>query len=322
MIPAPREARARPGHLPAVIAATGPEAEERFREFFSVPIRNLHTRRAYGRAVADFCAAVEDWGVHHLAALRPVHVAAHIEALGRGHAPATGKQRLAAIRAFLDWMVLGQVIPINPAASVRGPRHLVRRGSTPVLPRDDARHLLEGIRADTVVGLRDRALIGLMIYSFARVGAAVAMRVADFRPQGRRWSVRLHEKGSVQHEVPAHHTLEAWVLDYIDAAGIGEDRTGWLFRSAEGRTGRLTERPLLARNALHMLRRRASEAGIAVPGLCNHSLRATGITTYMAAGGSLETAQAIAGHASPRTTQLYDRSGDRVTLDEIERIIL
>jgi len=166
------------------------------------------------------------------------------------------------------------------------------------------------------------ALLALMVYSFARIGAAVAMRVEDFRPTGRRWAVRLREKGGLAHEVPAHHNLEAWLHDYIEAAGIVDDPGGWLFRSAEGRTGRLTERPRQARTALDMVRRRARDAGITVPGLCNHSLRATGITAYIAAGGALETAQAIAGHASPRTTQLYDRTGDEIALDEIERIIL
>jgi len=307
---------------PAPVAAGGTGTEERYWEFFAASLRNRNTRRAYLRAVEDFFVFLETRGIGTLAEIRPLHVAAHVEALTRSHAPATVKQRLAAIRALLDWMTVGQAIPSNPAASVRGPRHVVRRGRTPVLARDDARRLLESLRTDTVVGLRDRALLALMVYSFARIGAAVAMRVEDFRPTGRRWAVRLHEKGGLAHEVPAHHNLEAWLHDYIEAAGIVEDPGGWLFRSAEGRTGRLTDRPLQVRNALDMVRRRARDAGIAVPGLCNHSLRATGITAYIAAGGALETAQAIAGHASPRTTQLYDRTGDEIALDEIERIIL
>lgn len=307
---------------PAPVAASGAVVEERYWEFFAGCLRNRNTRRAYLRAVEDFLVFLETRGVGTLAEIRPLHVVAHVEILTRSHAPATVKQRLAAIRALLDWMVVSQAIPSNPAASVRGPRHIVRRGSTPVLAREDARRLLENLRIDTVVGLRDRALLALMIYSFARVGAAVAMRVEDFRPTGRRWSIRLREKGGLAHEIPAHHNLEAWLHDYIEAAGIADDPRGCLFRAAEGRTGRLTARALQARNALDMVRRRARDAGIAVPGLCNHSLRATGITAYIAAGGALETAQAIAGHASPRTTQLYDRTGDAIALDEIERIIL
>jgi site-specific recombinase XerD len=307
---------------PTVVVATGSSGEKLFWEFFAGSLRNRNTRRAYLRAVQDFFAFLEGRGVGTLTEIRPLHVAAHVEALTHSHAPATAKLRLAAIRALLDWMVVSQAIPSNPAASVRAPRHVVRRGSTPVLAREDARRLLGSLRTDTVVGLRDPALMAPMIYSFARVGAAVAMWVEDLRPTGRRWSVRLREKGGLAHEVPAHHNLEAWLHDYIEAAGLADDPEGWLFRAVEGRTGRLTGRPLQARNALDMVRRRARDAGIVVPGLCNHSLRATGITTYIAAGGALETAQAIAGHASPRTTQLYDRSGDEIALDEIERIRL
>jgi len=195
-----------PSAAPAPVAASGAVVEERYWEFFAGCLRNRNTRRAYLRAVEDFLAFMEIRGVGTLAEIRPLHVAAHVEALTRSHAPATVKQRLAAIRALLDWMTVGQAIPSNPSASVRGPRHVVRRGSTPVLAREDARHLLESLRTDTVVGLRDRALLALMIYSFARIGAAVAMRVEDFRPLGRRWAVRLREKGGLAHEVPAHRT--------------------------------------------------------------------------------------------------------------------
>lgn len=307
---------------PPIVVASGPGAEERFWEFFGVTLRNRNTRRAYLRAVEAFCAAMEARGLRNLVDVRPLHVAAHVELLTASHAAPTVKQHLAAVRMLFDWLVLGQVIPSNPAASVRGPRHVVRRGRTPVLEREDARRLLDGIRTDTVVGLRDRAFIALLIYSFARVGAALSMKVGDFHPQGRRWWLRLEEKGGKQHALPAHHNLEAWMLEYLEAADITGDRTGWLFRAAIGRTGRLSERPLLARNALDLVRRRARDAGLAVPGICNHTFRATGITAYLESGGTLEMAQAIANHESPRTTKLYDRTGDGITLDEIERIIL
>jgi len=306
---------------PALVAAGGPDAERRFLEFFTVTIRNPNTRRAYARAASEFLGFLEDRGLASLAEVQPIHVAAYVEASGRDHAPATVKQRLAAVRMLFDWLVTGQIVPVNPAASVRGPKHVVRRGKTPVLERADARRLLERIDATTLVGLRDRAFVGLMIYTFARVGAAVAMQVRDFHPVGRRWRVRLREKGGKHHELPAHHNLETWLLDYVDAAGLAGEPRSPLFRSALGRTGRLSDRPLLARNALDLVRRRARDAGIR-GAICNHSLRATGITAYLANGGTLETAQAIAAHESPRTTKLYDRTDDAVTLDEVERIIL
>jgi site-specific recombinase XerC len=92
-----------------------------------------------------------------------------------------------------------------------------------------------------VVGLRDRALIGVMTYSFARISAVVGMKVEDYYPAGKRWWVRLHEKGGKQHEMPAHHKLEQFLDEYLAAAGIREDGNTPLFRSTIGRTGRLTE---------------------------------------------------------------------------------
>lgn len=306
---------------PSLILRSGRRAEDRFRDFFAVNIRNPNTRTAYGRAADGFCGFAAAAGLGSLGEVEPVHVAAWVEALGRDHAPATVKQRLAAVRMLFDWLVVGQVVPANPAAAVRGPRHVVKRGKTPVLDRADARRLIETIDTASLVGLRDRAFVGLMIYTFARVGAAVAMRVGDVYPNGRRCWVRLHEKGGKHHELPAHHNLEAWLHAYLEAAGISGDRRGPLFRAAAGRTGRLTARPLLARNALDLVRRRARAAGIGTA-VSNHTFRATGITAYLENGGTLERAQAIAAHESPRTTKLYDRTADTLTLDEIERIIL
>ena len=175
--------------------------------------------------------------------------------------------------------------------------------------------------SSTVVGLRDRALIGLMAYSFARVGAAVAMRVEDYFATGKRWWVRLHEKGGKRHEMPAHHNLEAYLDAYLQAAGILEAKKTPLFRSARGRTGKLTESPMHRIDVYRMIRRRARDAGLN-SGICCHTFRATGITAYLENGGTLENAQAMAAHESPRTTKLYDRTGDDITLDEVERIVI
>ena len=116
---------------------------------------------------------MRDAGVPSIGAVQPVHVATWIEAGTRELAAPSVKQRLAAIRHLFDWLVTGQVVPVNPAASVRGPRHVVTSGQTPVLDPSEARALLDSIDTSTVVGLRDRALIGLMVYSFARIGAAL-----------------------------------------------------------------------------------------------------------------------------------------------------
>ena len=287
-------------------------------EFFAVSIRNPNTRKAYARAAVDFSAWCEARGVCDVRQVQPMHVAAYVEGL-QVAAPSV-KQRLAALRMLFDWLVIGQVMPVNPAGSVRGPRHSVKTGKTPVLAADEARALLESIDVSTPIGLRDRALIGLMVYTFARVGAAIQMRLEDVYIQGRRTWVRLHEKGGKEHEMPCHHNLEAWLHAYIEGAGIVGDKSV-LFRSALGRTTELGERAMSQADVYRMVRRRAERAGIKTRIGC-HSFRATGITEYLRNGGRLEIAQQMANHESARTTGLYDRRGDQVSLDEVERILI
>ena len=179
--------------------------------------------------------------------------------------------------------------------------------------------MLDGIDAGSLVGLRDRALLSVMVYSFARVSAAIGMRRQDYFVQGTRGWLRLHEKGGKRHDVPAHHRAEAAIEAYL-AAGVIEDAKVPLFQSV-GRSRRLSGRSLTRRVVLAMIKRRASAAGLPASTCC-HTFRAKGITAYLSNGGTLEHAQQIAGHASPRTTKLYDRTADTVTLDEIERIVI
>ena len=305
--------------LPALVSAAGHRAGRRFLEFFAAQIRNPHTRRAYARAVGEFLAWCESKGVSSLAAVQPLHVAGWIEMQGREVSAPTVKQQLAAIRHLFDWLVIGQVVPVNPATAVRGPRHVVRVGKTAVLEPAEARALLDSIDAATPVGLRDRALISLMVYSFARIGAAVGMKVEDVYTQNRRLWVRLNEKGGKAHAMPCHHHLETYLTAYLDGAGLAADLKGPLFRTIGRGTGRLTSTPLPQANAYAMIHRRTAAAGIATK-VSNHSFRATGITAYLKNGGTLEKAAAMANHASTRTTQLYDRRRDEMSLDEVERI--
>ncbi len=305
--------------VPALVAAAGDAAGMRFLEFFASTIRNAHTRRAYGRAVTDFLDWCAKHGVLSISAVQPLHVAAWVELQTREHTAPTAKQCLAAIRHLFDWLVTGQVVPCNPATSVRGPAYSMRKGKTPVLDPSEARILLDSIEIDTPIGLRDRALIGVMVYSFARIGAALAMNVEDAFVQRRRLWVRLHEKGGKLHEMPCHHSLEEYLHSYIAGTGIAADSKGALFRTIGRGTSRLTSNPLPQANAYVMVRRRALAAGIDTR-IGNHSFRATGITAYMKNGGTLENAAAMANHASTRTTQLYDRRRDDISLDEVERV--
>jgi integrase len=211
------------------------------------------------------------------------------------------------------------VVPVNPAVSVRGPSHVVRQGKTPVLEADEARALLDSIDVSRPIGLRDRALIALMVFSFARIGAALGMKVEDLFTQNRRLWVRLREKGGKAHAMPCHHSLEEYLHAYIDGAGLAGDPKGPLFRTIGRGTGKFTRTPLPQDGAYTMIRRRAEAAGIATK-IGNHTFRATGITAYLKNGGTLEKAAAMANHASTRTTQLYDRRRDEISLDEVERI--
>ena len=305
--------------IPAIIAEAGDHAARRFIEFFTATIRNGNTRRAYAKAVADFLAWCEGHGLT-LPGIDPVHVAAYIEQLTRSKAAPTVKQHLAAIGMLFDWLTSGGIIAFNPAASVRGPKHVVKRGKTPVLTAGEARQLLDSIDTGSLIGLRDRALIAVMVYSFARVGAALGMKVEDYYTEGRRAWFRLHEKGGKRHEVPAHHNAETYLDAYIEAAGIAGDRKGPLFRSID-RQRQLTSQPIDPRNALDMIKRRAKAIGLPET-ICCHTFRATGITAYLENGGTIENAQAIANHESPKTTKLYDRTRDQITLDEVERILI
>ncbi len=284
-------------------------------EFFVANIRNPNTRMAYARAVARFF----DWCENHRIALNqvePILVAAYIEQ--HPGSPPTVKQHLAAIRMLFDYLVIGQVVPFNPAAAVRGPKHVVKRGKTPVLKAEQARALLDSISLKTVVGLRDRAILGVMCYTFARVGAVVAMRVEDYYENGKRGWFRLHEKGGKRHEVPAHHNAEAYTDAYLEAAGIAGEKKTPLFRSVD-KSRKLTENPMNRNDVLRMIKRRAKAVGLPSSTSC-HTFRATGITAYLENGGTIENAQAIAAHESLRTTKLYDRTSDQITLDEVERI--
>lgn len=303
-----------------VLFAGAPSHERRFWEFFTAQISNDHTRRAYFQAVRRFSDWCQEMGLGDLRQVQPIHVAAYLKLLGRELSAPTVKQHLAALRSLFDWLVTGHVIDTNPAHAVRGPKYSAKKGKTPILTADEARQLLDSIPVDTLLGLRDRALIGLMVYTFARVSAAVSMRVEDFYVQGRRGWVRLHEKGGKLHSVPCHHNLETYLDAYLTRASLTSDPKAMLFRTAAGKASQsLSEKPMTQSDAYRMVQRRAEAAGIKTK-IGNHSFRATGITAYLKNGGKLEIAQQMANHESARTTGLYDRRSDDVSLDEVERI--
>jgi site-specific recombinase XerD len=302
--------------IPDLIAAAGPEVTETYIDFFTSTIRNRNTRAAYARACWQFF----DWCAAHgleLTTVRPFHVAAWIEDFP-GSKP-TVKLKLAAVRMLYDFLVVRQITPSNPAHSVRGPRYVVKKGKTPVWSREDAKTLLDSIPKDSVSGLRDLALIAAMFYSFARVSAVLKLKVDDYYHNGARRRLRLHEKGGKEHDMPVHHLLERILDEYIVVAGLQSGQP--LFQSVNSAGTEVTGRALNRYNAWAAIRKRAKAAGFLTPVGC-HTWRATGITIYLENDGRLEHAQQMAGHESPRTTKLYDRTKDEITLSEVERIRL
>lgn len=239
--------------LPVAIAKSAGRVRTRFLEFFTAQIRNPNTRRSYVKAASEFLGWCDVRGAQSLDAITPIHVAGWVEELTGSHSAPTVKQRLAAVRHLFDWLVTGQVMASNPAHSVRGPKHSRRRGKTPVLSSEEARQLLDSISTDTLIGKRDRALIGLMTYTFARIGAATSMEVRDVYSQNRRLWVRLHEKGGKQVELPCHHSLEAYLDDFIEAAGLQGTPRAPLFQTIRRGTDQFSGNPLPQANAYAMI---------------------------------------------------------------------
>lgn len=304
-----------PGLL--IVANSGSWAHQQILEFFAAQIANQNTRTAYYRAAREFFSWAEQHEVTLLTEVRPVHVAAWVQLLKSRYAIPSVKLKLTAITMLFDWLVVRHVLAANPAKSVRSPRYSYSVGKTPVLTASQARDLLSSIDVSTKIGLRDRALIGLMLYTFVRVGAALAMRRSDVLYRQNRMWVRVLEKGSKGHEMPCHHELELMLQEYLDSSAA--DVTAYLFRSVDRSGLQYTQKRLLPANADKRVKAQAAIAGIEGRVSC-HSFRATGITTYLANRGTLELAAKMAGHSSTRTTQLYDRRGDEIVQAEVERI--
>ena len=232
-----------PALLPAPLFAPTPKAAKRVAGI----LHRADQQRPHAQGVPERHAPLRRVvrGARHaeLADVQPFHVAAFVKELQGEFSPPTVKQHLAALRMLFDWLVTGHVLDVNPAHAVRGPKYVVKKGKTPVLDRRRGPRAARRIAIRTAPseaadrGLRDRALIGVMVYTFARVNAVIGMKVKDYFVQGRRGWVRLHEKGGKEHEVPCHHTLEKFLDEYIAAAGIAGDPDGPLFRTTGRKTG-------------------------------------------------------------------------------------
>jgi integrase/recombinase XerD len=301
----------------AVLQRT-PNAAFAAEEFFKASISNEHTRRAYGRIVGRFLS----WCDKHKIELRNITPGLAGEYIGQleGSEP-TKNQALAALRKFFDALVQRHAVALNPFASVRGVKYSVTEGKTAELGIEQARKLFKSIDTGNVTGLRDRAVLGVLAYTGARVGAVARLRLSDYRNLGEHWTLRFKEKGGKDREIPVRHDLAGWLNQYIEAAGLPEDsnRKTPLFHAADGKRKVLTSSPYRPHSMRQMMKRRLEDAGL--PDLFSpHSFRVTVVTDLLNQNVPLEDVQYLAGHSSPTTTRVYDRRRRKVTRNIVERI--
>jgi site-specific recombinase XerD len=305
------------GPPPAIVAAAGAGAEFAWDEFFKGQLANAYTRRNYAHAVCDFLG----WCDHPsrqtpLVRITPGHVGEYLAGLEL--ATPTKKLRLAALRKFFDLLVVRHVVVLNPAASIRTERYATVEGKTPEIGIAQARGLLKSIDASDLVGLRDRAILAVLIYTAARVGAVAKLTFKSLRHDGTQYALRFSEKGGKAREIPVRHDVEQILKGYIEAAGITE---GPLFRPAFRRTKRLTAKAMSGIDICRMMKRRLKAAGLPDQ-FSPHSFRVATVTDLLEQNVPLEDVQHLAGHADPRTTRLYDRRRRKVTRNRniVERI--
>lgn len=302
---------------PSLVVRSGAAAQFAWEEFIFGKIRNPHTRAAYERAIHQFLNHCEGLK-KELTTVSPRDVGSYLD--GLDYAPATKKLHLSAIRHFFDTLVTRHAVVLNPAASVRGERLQVVEGKTPEITVQQARQLMRDIDINSVVGLRDRAVIGILIYTAARVGAVSKLRRGDFYDTGEQFCLRFGEKGGKSREIPVRHDLYRFITDYLVAGSLEySDKSRPLFRTTIRRTKTLTQNRMTSGDMGRMVKRRLKDIGLPLR-LSPHSFRVATITDLLSQGVPLEDVQFLAGHSDPRTTGLYDRRNRRVTRNIVERI--
>lgn len=303
--------------LPTLIRDAGTAARFAFEEFLHGKIRNRFTRKAYFHAVKRF----SNWCAERqldLVRVAPADVGRYLDAMMVS--TPTRKLHLAALRRFFDELVMRHVVILNPALSVRTERHQAVEGKTPEISIQQARRLLKAIDFSHDVGRRDRAVIGILIYTAARVGAVAKLRRSDFYWSGDQFCLRFHEKNGKVREIPVRHDLSLTIVDYLEHSGIQyASPTAPLFRSTVRKSRKLTQNAMTADDMGRMMKRRLRDAGLSTR-FSPHSFRVTTITDLLEQGVPLADVQYLAGHADPRTTRLYDRRMQRVTRNIVERI--
>ena len=303
--------------VPALVASAGGAAQFAWEEFIYGKLRNPHTRSAYEHASRRFLNYCRHRG-RELPRVTPRDVGDYLD--GLDYSLATKKLHLSALRHFFDTLVTRHVVILNPAGSVRAERLQVVEGKTPEFGVEQARRLMRSIDVSHVVGLRDRAIIGVLIYTAARVGAVANLRRGDLYDVGNQFCLRFTEKGGKSREIPVRHDLYGFIHEYLKSGAIEySEKSTPLFRTTIRRTRRLTMNGMTAGDVSRMVKRHIRRTGLS-DRLSPHSFRVTTITDLLTQGVPLEDVQNLAGHADPRTTRLYDRRSRQVTRNIVERI--
>lgn len=303
--------------VPAVIAEAGPAATFAWDEFFAGQLRNRHTKAAYRRAVVRFLAELEPGGCG-LARVTPGMIGGYLDSLPLS--AASRKVELAALRRFFDLLVVRHVVVLNPAHSVRGDRISAVEGTTPEIAAGQVQQLLRSIETVTLIGLRDRGVIGCLAFTAARAGAVARLTRGCLQMDGTHLRLRFREKNGKRRDIPVRADLEGFLLEYLTAAGLTDAPPGTpLFRTADGRSGRLTANGVSGTDIGRLVKRRLAAAGLPTH-LSPHSFRVHAATGLLSQGVPLDEVQELLGHSDPRTTRLYDRRQRQVTRNLVERI--
>lgn len=307
----------------------GARAVEVLEETMEADTRSPHTRQAYKhvwKLFLDYCYTHR----LRLVNVRALHVSAWIKV--HPGSKSTKRQHLSALRKLFAKLLVKGLVKENPAKEVRLERFEEDSSPTPIFDSGEIAKFLGSIRTDSLQGIRDKALFSVLLYSWCRVSALLSLRVEDWyfrelvrHDDGReirvrhRW-LRLKEKRGKVIEVPAHSQLVELLDNWLAVAGIADKPESPIFLSLGKDHKTILQSPLDRRSVFKLVRKRAKQCEILKDVGC-HSFRATSITEYMnQPGATLEMAQRIAGHKNIVTTKRYDRSRDRLTIDEIERV--
>lgn len=306
--------------LPEIIHRSGANAVFAAQEFFFGTVRNEHTQRAYLHAVKSFLEWAEKHGAGELSQIAPWHVGQYFTDIAKSTSIATRNLRLSALRHFFDAQVTRHAIVLNPALSVRGERFSVLEGRTPEIPIPDARKLLASVDTSHVIGLRDRAILAVLVYTGSRAGAAAKLKCGDFYQTGGQWMLHFNEKGGKSREIPVRNDLKDIIAAYTDAAGLTTaSKDTPLFQSALKKQRRLSGRAIHVNDICRMMKRRLKDSEMPLS-YSPHSFRVTTITDLLEQNVPREDVQHLAGHADPRTTNLYDRRERKVKKNIVDKI--